>query len=70
MARMNNPAEMTIVEQIESAKEEVCDNICKIPVLVRWGELDHEKAEGFCDKECPLKKLSNKWPEDIVDDTK
>lgn len=27
--RRNNPAEMTIYEQLEKIKEEVCDDICK-----------------------------------------
>ena len=60
MARRNNPADMTITEQLDVIKEEVCDKLCRYPDMVDNGELTEELFEIQCDIHCPLNKLSLK----------
>lgn len=56
--RRNNPAEMTIHEQLEKIKEEVCDDICKYRNSKDYrGKLSQESFEEICKYDCPLNKL-------------
>lgn len=59
--RKNNPADMSIMEQIEAIKTEVCDKICIFRQQPKL--LDEEDAEAqerlyieHCN-ECPLTRL-------------
>lgn len=51
--RRNNPAEMTITEQIEKVKEEICDKYCR---YVYDEEINQDDLELQCNN-CPLNKL-------------
>ena len=63
--RRNNQADMSISEQIEAIKTEVCDKYCRFPQAVHemWlrGEIEHEEcadklATDYCTS-CPLTRL-------------
>ena len=58
MERRNNPANMTITEQLDAIKEEVCDKICRYPDMVDNGDLTEELFEIQCNYHCPLRKLN------------
>lgn len=56
--RRNNPVDMTIYEQIEKMKEEVCDSICKYRNSKEYrGIYSQETLDEVCEQECPLRKL-------------
>ena len=56
--RRNNPQDMTIYEQIEKMKEEVCDSICKYRNSKEYrGIYSQETLDEVCEHECPLRKL-------------
>lgn len=56
--RRNNPQDMTICEQVEKIKEEVCDDICKYRNSKDYRELlSQESLEEICNRDCPLNKL-------------
>lgn len=59
MARKNNPAEMTIAEQLEALKEEVCDKLCKYPEMADHEEITQEDFDMKCEFYCPLRKISS-----------
>ena len=42
--RRNNIADMTITEQIEKVKEDICDEYCKYPEQTRKEHKDAEEA--------------------------
>jgi len=50
--RRNNVDDMTIREQIEEIKAEICDNYC----LYRFTLSDQAELEGKCEQ-CPLTRL-------------
>lgn len=54
--RRKNIAEMSIIEQLESVREEICDDYCRFTDLkcrgIMTAELLNEKCEG-----CPLTRL-------------
>ena len=56
--RRKNIADMTITEQIESIKEQMCNDYCKYPDT--W-DAEKEGCElwdsDLCAKECPLNRL-------------
>ena len=56
--RRKNIADMTITEQIESIKEQMCNDYCKYPD--NW-DAEKEGCElwdsNLCAKECPLNRL-------------
>lgn len=64
--RRNNPADMTVREQIEDVREKVCDNYCKYPAayydsyLADIYETEDQANEAMqheqCEK-CPLMRL-------------
>lgn len=54
--RRNNPQDMTICEQLEKIKEEVCDRYCKYTSENRNGILGDYFFEDICNH-CPLNKL-------------
>ena len=61
--RRNNPADMSISEQVEAIKTEVCDKICRWPIHCHelWladeiEDRDEYLAEAYC-KSCPLTRL-------------
>lgn len=51
--RRNNPREMTITEQIEKMREEMCDKYCR---YVYDEGITQEDLELKCN-DCPLNKL-------------
>lgn len=56
--RRNNPQDMTICEQLEQIKEEVCDDICKYRNSKDYrGLMSQESLEEICKHNCPLNKL-------------
>lgn len=56
--RRNNPQDMTIYEQLEKIKEEVCDGICKYRNSKDYrGLISQESLEEICKHDCPLNKL-------------
>jgi hypothetical protein len=55
--RRNNPLDMTIEEQIEKVKEEICDTVCKHVDRANEGIINTEELEQICEKECPLRRL-------------
>ncbi|MBQ1571532.1 MAG: hypothetical protein IIZ78_10440 [Clostridiales bacterium] len=56
--RRNNPQDMTICEQLEQIKEEVCDDICKYRNSKDYrGLMSQESLEEICKYDCPLNKL-------------
>lgn len=58
--RRNNIADMTITEQIEKIKEDICDGYCKYPEQTRKEHKDAEEAyEALLEKcgHCPLCRL-------------
>lgn len=65
--RRNNPAEMSISEQIESIKAEICDKYCKWPEEIKKGitvtdnpvsaEEDEAAAMDWTCSHCPLTRL-------------
>ena len=54
--RRNNPLDMTIEEQIEKVKEEICDTICKHVDRANVNITNTEELEQICEK-CPLRRL-------------
>ena len=55
--RRNNKGDMTVIEQIESVKEQICDTRCKYAAVKK--EKDNrikEELEEAC-KKCPLNQL-------------
>ena len=60
MARKNNKADMTIVEQLEQIKEKMCNEYCIYRSMAYSSNKDVDAAEeylaGYC-KECPMKNL-------------
>ncbi len=59
--RKNNPAEMTITEQFEVIKEQICDEYCRFPELSRETHEDPDDAfewmqHTYCEH-CPLMRL-------------
>jgi hypothetical protein len=49
---------MTISEQLEQIKEEVCDDICKYRNSKDYrGLMSQESLEEICKHDCPLNKL-------------
>ena len=59
--RMNNPEEMTIVEQLEAIAEEVCDRYCKYPGKVEEGLMSEKLLEEICKEDCPFRKINFKY---------
>lgn len=55
--RRNNPLDMTIEEQIEKVKEEICDTICKHDVELYAGIISVEELGQICENKCPLRRL-------------
>ncbi len=56
--RRNNRQDMTISEQLEQIKEEVCDDICKYRNSKDYrGLMSQESLEEICKHDCPLNKL-------------
>lgn len=55
--RRNNPAEMTVTEQIIKVREEMCDKYCRYHDLVNIGQISKETFEAVCNYDCPLNKL-------------
>lgn len=55
--RRNNPLDMTIEEQIEKVKEEICDTICKHVDRANVSITNTEELEQICENECPLRRL-------------
>ena len=55
--RRNNPAEMTVTEQILKIREEVCDNYCKYRDSVSQKQISQETFTTVCEYDCPLNKL-------------
>ena len=49
---------MTVCEQIEKIKEQICDNYCKYPEQFKKGKIEDidELVNTIC-KNCPLLKL-------------
>lgn len=61
--RRNNPADMSINEQIEAIKQDVCDKVCRWTIhchdLYLSDEIENPDdylAENYC-ASCPLTKL-------------
>ena len=59
--RRNNKADMTISEQFESIKEQMCDKYCKWPEMSRSAHKDPDEAfewlmHNHCEH-CPLQEL-------------
>lgn len=54
--RRNNPAEMTICEQIEKIKEEVCTRYCRYALRCRNGHMSSKLLDDTCNR-CVLNKL-------------
>ena len=54
--RRNNPQDMSIVEQLEKIKEEVCDRYCRYTSRNRNGHLSNKLFDDICNR-CPLNKL-------------
>lgn len=54
--RRNNPAEMTILEQLKKIKEEVCTSYCKYVSRNRNGHMSNKLFDDICNR-CPLNKL-------------
>ncbi|MBQ1294566.1 MAG: hypothetical protein IIY21_11035 [Clostridiales bacterium] len=54
--RRNNPAEMTIYEQLEKIKEEVCTRYCRYALRNRNGHMSNKLLDDTCTR-CPLNKL-------------
>lgn len=55
--RRNNPAEMTVTEQILKIREEICDNYCKYRDLVSQKQISQKTFETVCEYDCPLRKI-------------
>lgn len=55
--RRNNPLNMTIEEQIEKVKEEICDTICKYDDGLYAGIISVEELGQICENKCPLRRL-------------
>lgn len=55
--RRNNPLDMTIKEQIEKVKEEICDKICKYDAGLYAGTINVEELGQICENKCPLRRL-------------
>lgn len=53
--RRNNPQNMSIMEQIEEIKEEMCDNYCRYTAM-SCDDVSAEQMESYC-KSCPLTRL-------------
>ena len=60
MARKNNKADMTIVEQLEQIKEKMCDEYCIYRSMAFSTNKDVDAAEEYlaeyC-KDCPMNNL-------------
>lgn len=54
--RRNNPQDMTIYEQIEKIKEEVCTRYCRYSLRNRNGHMSNKLLDDTCNR-CPLNKL-------------
>lgn len=54
--RRINPQNMTIYEQLEKIKEEMCDSYCKYIMLNRNGDISNQRFDECCNH-CPLNKL-------------
>ena len=54
--RRNNPFDMTIKEQIEKAKEDCCEKICKYHEKANRGEILTDELDSICE-DCPLRRL-------------
>lgn len=55
--RRNNSEDMTVSEQVEKIKEEVCEDICKYRNAKEYrGLISQETQDEIC-SECPLTKL-------------
>lgn len=55
--RRNNPQDMTITEQLEKIKEDICDNYCITPFRVLNGELSGKAMYEICNNKCPFRRL-------------
>ena len=55
--RRNNPAEMSVTEQILKVKETMCYEFCKYTDVRRRGEVSQETLDSICEYDCPLNKL-------------
>jgi len=59
--RRKNRAEMTITEQFEAIKEQMCDNYCRFPALSKETIEDENEAFEWLMNEhcsnCPLNRL-------------
>ena len=55
--RRNNPAEMTLTEQISKVREEMCDNYCKYRDSVSQKQISQETFTTVCEYDCPLRKI-------------
>ena len=63
--RRNNPADMTIVEQLESIREQMCDKYCHFRLTYMFQSDLEEKCE-----QCPLNRLGVKTDEAICESYK
>lgn len=54
MARMNNIEDMTIVEQLERIKYQICDGYCKYPYQCEG----QKELDTIC-KSCPLNRIGS-----------
>ena len=54
--RRKNKAEMSIIEQLESVREEICDDYCKYTAHKNYGTISAEALNERC-QGCPLTRL-------------
>ena len=54
--RRNNVQDMTIVEQIIKAREEICKDYCKYVDSKHHGKLSQRTLDEIC-KDCPLSRI-------------
>lgn len=61
--RTKNKEDMSVIEQIEAIKTEVCDKYCRFPQAVHemWLKEEIEDRDGFLEEKycssCPLSEL-------------
>ena len=55
--RRNNPEDMCVLEIIEKAAENICDNYCKYRYMMDKKLLSPQQFEHLCESDCPLRRL-------------
>lgn len=56
-SRRNNIADMTISEQIEVIKAQICNDYCRQTVRLENGEIDEEYFYNEICGNCPMRRL-------------